>query len=54
MMNSYSQNSFKNINNWIKVRLEKPGVPRFVQKIYLKIEMFVCWTVKYGSQKKEE
>ncbi len=54
MMNNNTQKSFEKMNNYIKGKLTQPSVPRIFNKLYEKVESFICWTVKYGNKKEED
>ncbi|EAR92584.1 transmembrane protein, putative (macronuclear) [Tetrahymena thermophila SB210] len=50
LINTNTQLAFQKVNNSIKARISKPGVPKFVGKLYAQVERLFSWLVKYESK----
>ncbi|KAL4485040.1 hypothetical protein ABPG72_014560 [Tetrahymena utriculariae] len=50
IINTSTQLAFQKINSAIKARIYKPGVPRFVGKLYAQVEILFAWLVKYDNK----
>ncbi|KAL4473527.1 hypothetical protein ABPG74_022391 [Tetrahymena malaccensis] len=49
LINTSTQLAFQKVNNAIKARISKPGVPKFVGKLYAQVERLFSWLVKYDK-----